>query len=82
MLRLKALFRARAIRTTGGGVYQPKGRAAWVAQLPEHGARLRAETLYAQLDVLRTQRKKTKAPTTSCLMGALVVVVALHSREG
>ena len=29
MLRLKALFRARAIRTTGGGVYQPKGRAAW-----------------------------------------------------
>ena len=61
MLRLKALFRARAIRTTGGGVYQPKGRAAWVAQLPEHGARLRAETLYAQLDVLRTQRRKTKA---------------------
>ena len=31
MLRLKALFRARAIRTTGSGVYQPKGRAAWVA---------------------------------------------------
>ena len=61
MLRLKALFRARAIRTTGGGVYQPKERAAWIAQLPEHGARLRAETLYAQLDVLRTQRKKTKA---------------------
>ena len=26
MLRLKALFRARAIRTTGGGVYQPKQR--------------------------------------------------------
>ncbi len=48
MLRLKALFRARAIRTTG-------------AQLPGQGARLRAETLYAQLDVLRTQRKKTKA---------------------
>ncbi len=60
-LRLKALFRARAIRTKGGGVYQPKGRAAWIAQLPEHGARLRAETLYAQLDVLRTQRKKAKA---------------------
>ena len=61
VVRLKALFRARAIRTTGGGVYQPKERAAWVAQLPAHGARLRAETLYAQLDVLRTQRKKTKA---------------------
>ena len=61
MLRLKALFRARAIRTTGGGVYQPKQRGAWLAQLPEGGARLRAETLYAQLDVLRAQRKKTKA---------------------
>ena len=61
MLRLNALFRARAIRTTGGGVYQPKGRAGWVARLPQPGARLRAQTLYAQLDVLRTQRKKTKA---------------------
>jgi len=61
MLRLKALFRARAIRTTGGGVYQAKQRGAWLAQLPEGGARLRAETLYAQLDVLRAQRKKTKA---------------------
>ncbi len=30
MLRLKALFRARAIRTKGGGVYQPKGRTAWI----------------------------------------------------
>jgi hypothetical protein len=61
MLRLKALFRARAIRTTGGGVYEPKGRAAWVAQLPQRGARLRAETLYAQLDVIRAQRKKSKS---------------------
>jgi transposase len=61
MLRLKALFRARAIGTTGGGVYEPTNRAVWIARLPERGARLRAETLYAQLDVLRTQRKKTKA---------------------
>ncbi|MEN8183691.1 MAG: transposase [Myxococcota bacterium] len=61
MLRLKALFRARAIRTRGGRVYQPQERNAWVARLPEQGARLRAETLYAQLDVLRAQRKKTKA---------------------
>jgi len=61
MLRLKALFRARAIRTTGGSVYNPTKRALWVVQLPEHGARLRAQTLYAQLDVLQAQRKKTKA---------------------
>ena len=61
MLRLKALFRARAIRTTGSGVYDPTKRAVWVAQLAGQGARLRAQTLYAQLDVLRAQRKKTKA---------------------
>lgn len=61
MLRLKALFRARAIRTTGSSVYDPMKRAVWVAQLPGRGAQLRAETLYAQLDVLRAQRKKTKA---------------------
>ena len=60
-LRLKALFRARAIRTTGGGVYNPTKRAVWVAQLPEQGARLRADTLYAQFDVLQAQRKKAKA---------------------
>jgi hypothetical protein len=61
MLRLKALFRARAIRTQGGGVYAPTERAIWVAQLPEQGARFRAQTLYAQLDVLQAQRKKAKA---------------------
>ncbi len=61
MLRLKALFRARAIRTTGGSVYDPTKRGEWIAQLSGRGAQLRAKTLYAQLDVLRDQRKKTKA---------------------
>ncbi len=61
MLRLKALFRARAIRTPGKRVYHPKGRAQWLAQLADRGARFRAETLYAELDVLRALRPKAKA---------------------
>jgi len=60
MLRLKALFRARGIRTPGQRVYQPAGRAQWLAQLPEPGARFRAEALYAELDVLRALRPRAK----------------------
>jgi len=61
MLRLKALFRARGIRTPGTAVYQARHRAQWQAQLPDRGVRFRAETLYAELDVLRTLRPKAKA---------------------
>jgi transposase len=61
MLRLKALFRARAIPTRGTRVYQPGERAQWLAQLRERGARFRAEALYAELDVLRGLRPKAKA---------------------
>ena len=61
MLRLKALFRARAIRTSGKRVYGVKDRASWLDQLPDRGARLRAEMLYAELDVLRALRPRAKA---------------------
>jgi transposase len=61
MLRLKALMRARGIKAPGKSVYQPKNRAEWLAKLPEHGVRYRAETLFAQLDVLREQRPKARA---------------------
>lgn len=61
MLRLKALFRARGISAPGKRVYHPTGRAQWLAQLVDRGARLRAEALYAELDVLRTLRPKAKA---------------------
>jgi transposase len=61
MLRLKALFRARAIPTPGPAVYHPSRRAQWLAQLPERGARFRAEALYAELDVLRALRPTAKA---------------------
>jgi len=61
MQRLKALFRARAIKTAGKRVYHPRNREEWLAKLPDHGVRFRAETLYAELDVLREMRPKVKA---------------------
>lgn len=61
MQRLKSLFRARAIRARGRRVYAPKHRAQWLAQLPDRGARFRAEALLTQLDVLRVLRPKAKA---------------------
>jgi len=61
MLRLKALFRARGIPAPGKRVYHPAGRAAWLARLPNRGARCRAEALYAQLDPLRTLHPRVKA---------------------
>jgi len=61
MQRLKALFRARGIKTPGMSVYHPQQRERWLAQLTESGARVRAETLYAQLGVLRALRPRVKA---------------------
>ena len=61
MLRLKALFRARGIQAPGKRVYHPAGRAQWLAQVAERGARCRAEALYAELDLLRRLRPQAKA---------------------
>lgn len=60
MLRLKALFRARGIKTPGTRVYSPMGRGQWLDQLVDRGARFRAEALYAELDVLRALRPRAK----------------------
>ena len=43
MQRIKALFRARGIKTPGSSVYTPGSRREWLAQLPEGGVRFRAE---------------------------------------
>lgn len=59
--RLKALFRARGIKTPGMSVYHPQHRERWLAQLSEPGARFRAETRYAQLAVLQALRPEVKA---------------------
>ncbi len=61
MLRIKALFRARAIATPGNSVYRHSERQRWLALLEQRGARLRAESLYAELDVLSELRPKAKA---------------------
>jgi transposase len=60
MLRVKAMFRARAIRTPGVSVYRASSRPGWLEQLPR-GARFRAESLLEQLDLLLKQRPKARA---------------------
>lgn len=60
MLRLKALFRARGIRTPGRGVYNATKRIEWLTKLSDRGVRFRAEALYAELAVLQTLRPKAK----------------------
>lgn len=60
MQRLKAMFRARGIRTSGRGVYDPAQRATWLAELTQPGARLRAEMLYAELETLEQWRRRIR----------------------
>lgn len=60
MQRLKALFRARGIRTPGSGVYQANRRSEWLRQLPTDGVRFRARALYAELAVLQALRPEAK----------------------
>jgi transposase len=61
MLRLKALFRARGIKTPGTAVYHAECRRDWLGQLAEPGLRFRAQTLYAELEVLQELRPKVKS---------------------
>jgi transposase len=60
MSRIKAIYRARGIRTAGRGVYQPKPRERWLELLTEAGIRQRAEWLYEQLDQIKPLRRKAK----------------------
>jgi transposase len=59
MLRIKAIFRARAIATPGVSVYRASKRKEWLARL-EGGARVRAAALLLQLDLLLELRPKAK----------------------
>lgn len=61
MQRLKALFRARGVRTPGRSVYHREQRAQWLRQLPEEGVRFRATVLYQELALLQELRPKAKA---------------------
>ena len=54
MLRIKALFRARAIRTPGRSVYSPSKRREWLDQLQTPGAGARYVVAHATRPAPRT----------------------------
>jgi transposase len=60
MVRIKAIYRGRGIRTAGRGVYQIQQREQWLEQLTEPGVRQRVSWLYEQLDQLRPLRRRAK----------------------
>jgi transposase len=60
MVRIKAIYRGRGIRTAGRGVYQPQQREQWLQRLSEPGVRQRVGWLYEQLDQLRPLRRQAK----------------------
>lgn len=60
MLRLKALYRARAIPVAGEEVYSAEQRTEWLVRLGDRGVRLRAELLMAQVDLLRQLRPRAR----------------------
>ena len=59
MQRLKALYRARAIPVKGNAVYRKADRKGWVEKL-QGGARVRATSLFRQLDILLELRGPAK----------------------
>jgi len=59
-LRIKALFRARGIRTVGRSVFRRDERTHWIEQLGSAGARIRANHLLAELDTITSLRKQAK----------------------
>lgn len=61
MLRVKAIYRGRAIGTDGEAVYRPSQRKAWLAKLKAPGLRARAVSLFEQLDKLLELRRKARA---------------------
>ena len=61
MLRVKAIYRGRAIGTAGEAVYRPSQRRTWLAKLEARGARTRAQLLLTQLDTLLELRTKARA---------------------
>jgi transposase len=60
MLRLKAIFRGRAIACAGHDVYRHERRAHWLGKLNEPGAKQRASFLYQQLAALKPLRHEAK----------------------
>jgi len=64
MQRLKALYRGRAIAVKGSAVYRKGERKAWLDKL-QGGARVRAASLFRQLDLLMELRAPAKSAMIS-----------------
>jgi hypothetical protein len=60
-LRIKALFRARGIRTAGRSVFRRDERVHWIEQLSSAGARIRANHLLAELDTITSHGRDSLA---------------------
>ncbi|HEY0372791.1 MAG TPA: hypothetical protein VGD79_12355 [Thermoanaerobaculia bacterium] len=50
------------LKTPGTAVYRKSTRKAWLSQLEQCGARMKAEALFAQLAVLQELRPKRRRP--------------------
>jgi hypothetical protein len=60
MNRIKALYRSWSIRCAGRDVYYKRNRQGWLSKFPLAESRMRAVLYYAQLDLLKEQRKEIK----------------------
>lgn len=60
MNRIKALYRSWSIRSAGRDVYYKRNRQDWLSKFPIAESRMRAALYYAQLDLLKEQRKEIK----------------------
>lgn len=60
MLRIRSMYRSRAIPVKSRSVYHPSRRQEWLDQITDRGARFRVEQLYAQLDQLLALRRRAR----------------------
>lgn len=60
MNRIKALYRSWSIPCGGRDVYYKRNRDNWLSKFPIEESRMRACAYYAQLDLLKEQRKELK----------------------
>jgi transposase len=60
MNRIKALYRGWAIECVGRDVYYKRNRESWLSKFPIRESGIRAEIYYAQLDLLKEQRREIR----------------------
>ena len=61
MLRIRALYRSRAIAVKARSVYHPVRRSEWLEKIDDPGGRFRAQQLYEQLDTLLELRRRSRS---------------------